>query len=141
MIHFITREKVAGKQNAFLDGIFGTRAPEKLTFVETGELDSYDRCHIKGAVHLPAAKAGAIARDLLPNVGSHIVLYGEDEGDTSAHEVARLLENFGYSHLSVLCDGKLGWKAQGHDTVTSDVPADHQIPVEEKMPGNQPKTE
>jgi rhodanese-related sulfurtransferase len=86
---------------------------EKVTFVDTrlrGELPSHE-ARLPRAVHAPVDEADQHLRDVSRD---HLaVTYGEDENESSAVEVAELMDERGFKEVHPLEGGLKAWREKG----------------------------
>ena len=101
MIRTIGREQLLGK----------IRHDEKMSLVEISPLETYDRVHLPGAVHLSGAEVSRSVGGELPIKGVQIILYSL--GGDEAMQVARQLEAMGYREIFYYREGKDDWLQAG----------------------------
>jgi rhodanese-related sulfurtransferase len=98
--------------------------PEALTlfskrsalFVDARGRESYQRLHIPGAVNMPfdpfaddmPKKAATLPKDRL------LVLYCSTPSCLISRDLANMLKDLGYSKVTVLVQGLMGWKNAGY---------------------------
>lgn len=97
--------------------------PNPPTIIEALGAGYYADAHLPRALNLPAAQLGRLAADLLPDLGTRIVVYGSGAGD-SAHMVARRLELLGYTQVLLYPGGKEDWVEHGLPTERPVTPVD-----------------
>ncbi|MGA2408995.1 MAG: rhodanese-like domain-containing protein [Candidatus Binataceae bacterium] len=71
---------------------------------------------IPGATMLPSADAYDVATTLPKVKSAPIVFYCANTHCLASHEAARRAVNAGYTNVSVMADGIMGWKAAGEPT-------------------------
>ena len=79
--------------------------------------------HLPGARHLPHTEVAQLAASVLPDKNAQIVVYCASSTCQNSHIAARLLEQRGYSDVSVYAGGKQDWSEAGlafeRDSVTA----------------------
>ena len=80
-------------------------------FVDTRPADLFDRAHIPGAFSLPLSRMEkrSFGR-LLENKSARLIFYDEGQGGDSAVKGAELAIKAGFTDVSVLPEGAVGWK-------------------------------
>lgn len=78
--------------------------------------DSFAAEHIPGAVNFCVYETAFLDKvsDAFPDKGQALTLYGFSEKTEEAATALSLLQNVGYSNVTVLAGGLEGWKAKGH---------------------------
>jgi rhodanese-related sulfurtransferase len=93
------------------------------TIVEALPEKYYRDAHLPGALHLPHTEVAERAPRLLPDKSAPIVVYCASATCQNSHIAARLLEQRGYSDVSVYAGGKQDWTEAGlpveRDTVAA----------------------
>jgi rhodanese-related sulfurtransferase len=84
-------------------------------FVDARSPDNYEDGHISGAVSLPVGQFDEQIESFLNrhSPDAHIVTYCSGRTCEDSHNLARLLSDVGFTHVSVFIDGFPGWEAQG----------------------------
>jgi rhodanese-related sulfurtransferase len=86
-----------------------------LTLVDLQTVEGYAHRHIPGAVHMdPSSLCGEDCEKLLKDKDADIVLYGEFDELGKGAQVAEVLERAGYSKISRLLGGMMGWMEAGY---------------------------
>jgi rhodanese-related sulfurtransferase len=85
------------------------------TLLDVRDPGAYQEKHIPGAVNLPpnedfAADAASVA----PDRDSRLVVYSGHEQQTDSGETCGKLEGIGYTNVSCLSVGLMGWMEQGY---------------------------
>ena len=73
----------------------------------------YNQGHLPGARLFPVASARAQARTVAPRKDIPIVVYCASETCKNSDEVAKLLDEVGYTDVRVYKGGKADWEAAG----------------------------
>jgi rhodanese-related sulfurtransferase len=131
MITIIHRDEIYSKFHGFIDSTFGAPAPERFILVEVGFSNAYDQVHIKNAVHMTLEEVENQARSRLPDLGTQIIIYGQNRKSSEPREALRVLDRLGYFNLFYYAGGKEDWIKAGLEVQYGLVPADHfgaQIP-------------
>lgn len=76
----------------------------------------YRKQHLPGAENIPPGQVDDLARDLLPDSAAEIVVYCMDEECPSSAELARQLEERGYTNVKHYEGGKQDWIEAGLPT-------------------------
>jgi rhodanese-related sulfurtransferase len=86
-----------------------------VTFVDARSQDDYKDGHIPGAVSLPLGQFDKQIESFLNqnSPDTRIVTYCSGRTCEDSHNLARLLSDVGFTHVSVFIDGLPGWEAQG----------------------------
>lgn len=124
MIREITPDGLEGRLRFQIESWFPSWARDRLVILEIGPRVAYDRCHILAALHASEPDLERVAPSLLPNHGTEVVLYGEDESDQSPWRAASTLERLRYGGVYVLRGGKTRWLSEGLWRQSGLVPAD-----------------
>jgi rhodanese-related sulfurtransferase len=84
-------------------------------FVDARSQDNYEDGHIPGAVSLPVGQFDEQIESFLSrhSANARIVTYCSGRTCEDSHNLARLLSDVGFTHVSVFIDGFPGWEAQG----------------------------
>ena len=84
-------------------------------FVDARSQDNYEDGHIPGAVSLQVGQFDEQIESFLSqnSPDTHIVTYCSGRTCEDSHNLARLLFDVGFTHVSVFIDGFPGWEAQG----------------------------
>lgn len=69
--------------------------------------------HLPGARHLPHDQVKALAPATFPDKTAEIVVYCASSTCQNSHIAARLLEQMGYTSVSVYAGGKQDWQEAG----------------------------
>jgi rhodanese-related sulfurtransferase len=87
----------------------------KVLFVDARSQDNYEDGHISGAVSLPVGQFDEQVESFLDRhpPDTRIVTYCSGRTCEDSHNLARLLVDVGFTHVSVFIDGFPGWEAQG----------------------------
>jgi rhodanese-related sulfurtransferase len=72
--------------------------------------------HLPGAKHLPHDLVRQLAPAVLPDKDAEIVVYCAGETCQNSHIAARVLEQLGYTKVSVYVGGKRDWQEAGLPT-------------------------
>ena len=85
-------------------------------FVDARSQDNYEDGHIPGAVSLPVGLFDEQIESFLDrhSPDTRIVTYCSGRTCEDSHNLAQLLSDVGFSHVSVFIDGFPGWEAQGY---------------------------
>ena len=105
----ITREDLRAR-------LAGTDRP---ALVEALGAAFYADAHLPGAINIPPGRVDRLAPRLLPNLDTPIVVYCSGSC-SSADDVARRLEELGFSHVAVYGGGKEDWVEHGLPVDRSD---------------------
>jgi rhodanese-related sulfurtransferase len=73
----------------------------------------YRDWHLPGARHMPHDQARALAARVLPDRAAPVVVYCSSATCQNSHIAARVLEQMGYSDVSVYAGGKQDWDEAG----------------------------
>jgi rhodanese-related sulfurtransferase len=73
---------------------------------------------IPGAHLLPSADGYSVAQELPADKNTDLVFYCANTQCMASHEAARRAVKAGYTNVSVMADGIMGWKAAGQPTAT-----------------------
>ena len=84
-------------------------------FVDARSQDNYEDGHIPGAVSLPVGQFDEQIESFLSrhSADRRIVTYCSGRTCEDSHNLAQLLSDVGFTHVSVFIDGFPGWEAQG----------------------------
>ena len=84
-------------------------------FVDARSQDNYEDGHIPGAVSLPVGQFDEQIESFLyqNSPDRRIVTYCSGRTCEDSHNLARLLTDVGFTHVSIFIDGFPGWEAQG----------------------------
>ena len=84
-------------------------------FLDARSQDDYEDGHIPGALSLPVGQFDERIESFLNqhSPDTHIVTYCSGRTCEDSHNLARLLSDAGFTHVSVFIDGFPGWEAQG----------------------------
>jgi rhodanese-related sulfurtransferase len=85
-------------------------------FVDARSQDNYADGHIPGAVSLPVGQFDELIGSFLDQhaAARSIVTYCSGRTCEDSHNLARLLSDVGFTHVSVFIDGFPGWEAEGY---------------------------
>ena len=79
--------------------------------------------HLPGARHLPHTEVAQLAAGVLPDKDAAVVVYCASATCQNSHIAAKLLEQRGYTDVSVYAGGKQDWSEAGlafeRETVTA----------------------
>ena len=90
-------------------------AGASVTIVDLQSPASYEHRHIPGAVHMePSPTCGEECANLLKDKDADIVLYGEFDELGKGEQVAEMLITAGYTKVSRLVGGMMGWMEAGY---------------------------
>lgn len=85
------------------------------TLVDLQTSEGYAHRHIPGAMHMePSSTCGEDCGRLLKDKDADIVLYGEFDELGKGARVAEILEHAGYTNVSRLSGGMMGWMEAGY---------------------------
>ena len=84
-------------------------------FLDARSQDDYEDGHIPGALSLPVGQFDERIESFLNqhSPDTRIVTYCSGRTCEDSHNLARLLSDAGFTHVSVFIDGFPGWEAQG----------------------------
>jgi rhodanese-related sulfurtransferase len=87
-----------------------------ILFVDARSQDNYEDGHIPGAVSLSVGQFDEQIESFLNRHSSdtRIVAYCSGRTCEDSHNLAQLLSDVGFTHVSVFIDGFPGWEAQGY---------------------------
>lgn len=89
-------------------------ASESITIVDLQVAHEYEHRHIPGAINIPGDQAfEQHVEELLKDKEAAIVLYGEFDELGKGSEGAERLEKLGYTNVSRLTGGLMGWMEAG----------------------------
>ena len=103
MSKLITREQLQQRLASATHPILVEALPEKY----------YRDGHLPGALHLPHTQVAELAAGLLPDRDAEIVTYCASATCQNSHIAARVLEQRGYTNVSVYAGGKQDWTEAG----------------------------
>jgi len=83
------------------------------TLVEALPEKYYRDGHLPGARHLPDTEVATLADRVLPDTNAAIVVYCASATCQNSHIAAKLLEQRGYTDISVYAGGKQDWSEAG----------------------------
>lgn len=90
-------------------------AGASVTVVDLQSSEGYGHRHIPGAVHMePSPMCGEDCANLLKDKDADIVLYGEFDELGKGSLVAQTLATAGYTKVSRLAGGMMGWMEAGY---------------------------
>ncbi len=69
--------------------------------------------HLPGARHFPHDRARALAGAVVPDKDAEVVVYCASATCQNSHIAARVLEQLGYTDVSVYAGGKQDWSEAG----------------------------
>ncbi len=81
-----------------------------LTIIDVSNRESFNYCHIRGAIHLPMDSLAAQAR-LSLELSRDIYVYGETDDETAI--AAQALRAAGFQNVAEIIGGLGAWKAVG----------------------------
>lgn len=73
----------------------------------------FDDWHLPNARHVPHDEVRALAPSVLPDMNAEIVVYCASDTCQNSHIAARVLEQIGYTDVSVYAGGKQDWSDAG----------------------------
>jgi rhodanese-related sulfurtransferase len=73
----------------------------------------YRDWHLPGARHMPHDQTRALAARVLPDHAAPVVVYCASATCQNSHIAARILEQMGYTDVSVYAGGKQDWDEAG----------------------------
>ena len=84
-------------------------------FVDARSHDNYEDGHVPGAVSFPVGQFDEQIESFLNrhSPDTRIVTYCSGRTCEDSHNLAQLLSDVGFTHVSVFIDGFPGWEAQG----------------------------
>lgn len=85
----------------------------RVTLVEALPEQYYRDWHLPGARHLPHDQVRQLAPSVLPDKGAEIVVYCASASCQNSHIAAKVLEQLGYTRVSVYAGGKQDWQEAG----------------------------
>jgi rhodanese-related sulfurtransferase len=90
-------------------------AAEAITIVDLQDAHEYEHRHIPGAINVPITdKCDEACATILKEKDSAIVVYGEFDELGKGSQAAETLEKMGYTNLSRLTGGLMGWMEAGY---------------------------
>ena len=118
MARSIHRDQIRTKMRAFIDDGFGTPAPDRLSTIEIGSNEEYDRVHLPGAIHLSSSDPiESLLKQIqirIGNLATEIILYqNRDQDPLIVKNLARALDRAGYGDVFIYPDGKEDWLENG----------------------------
>lgn len=85
------------------------------TLVDIRDEGSYHEKHIPGALNLPPEEqTPEIAGKVIADKDTWVIVYGGDGGPDAAGATCGKLEGLGYTNVSCLSDGIMGWMDAGY---------------------------
>ncbi len=87
--------------------------PAAPTLVEALPEKYYRDGHLPGALHLPHDAVRERAAALLPDKSAPVVVYCASSTCQNSHIAARVLEQLGYTSVTVYAGGKQAWTEAG----------------------------
>ena len=88
-------------------------ADGSVVVVDTLGSEYYERQHLPGAVNLAPGEVDERAPQLLPDRGAAIVTYCANAACANSQEVARRLEQLGYTNVRKYAEGIQDWVEAG----------------------------
>jgi rhodanese-related sulfurtransferase len=86
---------------------------ETFALVEALPEGSYRSGHLPGALNIPMNGFGPRASELVPELGTEIVVYCAGPTCENSRIAGRKLEQMGYQRVRVFTGGKFAWKDAG----------------------------
>lgn len=83
-----------------------------LVLLEALPAKYYDDWHLPGARHFPHDQARALAPAVVPDRSAEIVVYCASRTCRNSHIAANVLQQLGYTNVSVYAGGKEDWKEE-----------------------------
>ena len=85
-------------------------------FVDARTRENYDDGHVPGAASMPVGQFDELIDSFLDKYSLEhpIITYCSGRTCEDSHRLARLLLDFGFTHVKVFIDGFPGWKAEGY---------------------------
>ena len=87
-------------------------ANPRLVLLEALPQKYYDDWHLPGARHFPHDRARALAPQVVPYKAAEIVVYCASRTCQNSHIAANVLQQIGYTNVSVYAGGKEDWKEE-----------------------------
>lgn len=103
MAKIVTHHEVQDRLHANPDLILLEALPEKY----------FKDWHLPGARHFPHDEARTLAPRVLPDRTAEIVVYCASSTCQNSHIAANVLQQIGYTNVSVYAAGKQGWNETG----------------------------
>lgn len=90
-------------------------AGETFTLVDLQDPENFEHRHIPGALNIPMTdKCDEACAAVLKDKDATIVVYGEFDELGKGSQAAEILQAAGYTKLSKLTGGLMGWMEAGH---------------------------
>lgn len=86
---------------------------DDFVLLETLSARSFAGGHIPGARNLPPGEARTRAAELIPDLGTEVVVYCASFTCDASTRVAAILERLGYTRVFDYHGGKMDWKEAG----------------------------
>ncbi|MCF8070346.1 MAG: rhodanese-like domain-containing protein [Desulfobacterales bacterium] len=88
---------------------------KKFVFVDARSDEDYEEGHVKGAVSLPIGQFDELIFSFLDQylTDTMIVTYCSGRACDESHQLAKLLEGFGYEQVNIMIDGYPAWQERG----------------------------
>ena len=84
----------------------------EITLIEVLDKESYEKFHIRGAIHIPLENIAAEAKERFDKE-DEIVVYCSDYECKASPKAARKLDNLGFENVYHFRGGKKEWKEKG----------------------------
>ncbi|VXD16617.1 conserved hypothetical protein [Planktothrix serta PCC 8927] len=82
-----------------------------LTIIDVRDLNSFNHCHIQGAIRMPL---DSLPEQVLSNLELNRDIYIYGESDEKTAEAAAKLREVGFKKVAELIGGLAGWQAVGY---------------------------
>jgi len=99
----VTRNELQARLAANPDLVLLEALPEKY----------YDDWHLPRAKHFPHDQARQLAAGVVPDQGAEVVVYCASSSCQNSHMAANVLQQIGYTNVSVYAGGKQDWSEAG----------------------------
>lgn len=93
--------------------LIGEHAP---IIINALDRDAFLAKHIPGSINIPTENA-EIAEQVIPFKNAEIVVYCANADCTASLNLAKKLEEMGYTHVSDFEEGLAGWKKAGFELI------------------------
>ena len=103
MTRIVTRSELQARLGANPKMVLLEALPEKY----------YDDWHLPGAKHFPHEQARRLAPVIVPDRSAEIVVYCASRTCQNSHIAANVLQQIGYTDVSVYAGGKQDWSEAG----------------------------
>lgn len=85
-----------------------------IPFIDSRHLPEYQKSHIEGAVCIPTDDFQKRVGDVMGFLPGPIVVYCSGGQCDASHNLAKLLQQAGFTQIHILTDGLPGWQSAGH---------------------------